>query len=52
MMYAHVLGGTSSASCSSVKTDTVNVVISDWLTMIIEFTAVGCWENLELFQRN
>ena len=52
MMCAHVLGGTSLASCSSAKTDTVNVVISDWLTMIIRFTAVGCWEKLELFQRN
>ena len=33
------------------RTDTVNAVISDWLTMIIEFTAVCWWENLELFQK-
>ena len=33
------------------RMDTVHVLISDWLKMMIEFTAVCCWENLELFQK-
>ena len=28
------------------RMNTINVVISDWLTMIIELTAVCCSENL------